>query len=63
MVLPPIDDLVQLDNLLPERMPTKVEILKQKFKVETRVNQEKIMRFQKDLGQHRYDMEIQRDQI
>ena len=63
MVLPPIDDLVHPTSLLPERMPSEVEILKLEFEIERRVNREKIMRFQEDLRQRRYDMEIQRDHI
>ena len=63
VVLSPMDDLVQSANLLPERMPTNVEILKQEFDVEKRVSREKNMRLQEDLGQCLYDMEIQRDQI
>ena len=50
MVLPSIDDLVQPTNLLPKRMPSEVEILKQEFEAEKRVNKEKIMRLQEDLG-------------
>ena len=41
MVLPPIDDLVQSTNVLLERMPTEVEILKQEFKAKKKVNSEK----------------------
>ena len=44
MVLPSIDDLVQPTSLLLERMPYKVEMLKQEFEAERRVNREKIMR-------------------
>ena len=58
-----MDDLVQSANLLPERMPTNVEILKQEFDVEKRVSREKNIRLQEDLGQCHYDMEIQKDQI
>ena len=50
MVLPSIDNLVQPTNLLPKRMPSEVEILKQEFEAEKRVNREKIMRLQEDLG-------------
>ena len=59
MVLPPIDDMVQLDNLLPKRMPTEAEILRSKieaeilrseFEAERKTANQKILRVQEDLG-------------
>ena len=44
MVLPPIDDMVQSINLLPKRMPTKVEILIFEFEAKRKAANKKILR-------------------
>ena len=44
-------------------MRVEVEIMKQEFEVKRKVTREMNMRLQEDLGQCRYDMEIQRDHI
>ena len=44
-------------------MRVEVEIMKQEFEVKRKVTREMNMRLQEDMGQCRYDMEIQRDHI
>ena len=51
LVLPPINDMVQLACLLPEKLPTKAEILRSKIEAERKVTNLKILRLQEDLGQ------------
>ena len=46
----PTNDLIKPTNLLPERMLTKVEILKQEFKTEKRETKDWNRRLQEDLG-------------
>ena len=50
MVLPPMDDMVQLANHLSERMLIKTEILRSEFEVERKTTNQEILRLQEDLG-------------
>ena len=63
MVLPLVDDMIQLASLLLERMPTEVEILRLKIEAERKATNQKILSFQEDLGQCHYDTKILRNEI
>ena len=63
LVLPPIDDMVQLACLLSKRVPTATEILRSKIKVKRKETNLKILRLQKDLGQCHYDTKILKNEI
>ena len=41
MVLPPIDDMVQLTSLLPKRTPIEAKILRSEFEVERKATNRK----------------------
>ena len=61
--LPARDDSVQLACPLPERMPTKIKILRQKLKVERKRNMEQDNSYQAELRQYNYFLKIQEDMV
>ena len=60
-MLPTRDDSVEPANLLPERIPTEVEILRRELEVERRRNMDLDHQYQADLGQCRYFLKIEED--
>ena len=62
-MLPTRDDSVQPANPLPERIPTKIEILKRELEVERRRNIDLNHQYQADLGQSRYFLKIEENKV
>ena len=50
LVLPPVNDMIQLASLLSKRMPTEVEILRSEIEDERKITNQNILRLQEDLG-------------
>ena len=62
-MLPIRDDSVQPANLLPEKIPTEIKILKRELEVERRRNIDLGHQYQADLGQCRYFLKIKEDKV
>ena len=63
MVLPARDDSVQPACPLPERMPTKFELLKRELEIERKRNLDQESSYQAELGQYKYFLKIQEDKV
>ena len=57
------DDSIQPACLLPERMPTKLELLRQELKIERKKNLDQDSSYQAELGQCRYFLKIEEDKV
>ena len=63
VALPAKDDSVQPVCPLPERMPTKFELLRRELEIERRKNLNQGSSYQAELGQYKYFLKIQEDKI
>ena len=63
VMLPTRDDSVQPANLLPERIPTEIKILRRELEVERRRNIDLNHQYQADLGQSRYFLKIEENKV
>ena len=61
VALPARDDSVQPACLLPERMPTELELLRRELKIERKNNLNRDSSYQEELGQCRYFLKIEKD--
>ena len=63
VMLPTRDDSVQPVCPLPERMPTKFELLRWELEIERRKNLDQGSSYQAKLGQYKYFLKIQEDKV
>ena len=63
IALPTRDDFVQPACPLPERMPTKVELLRRYLEIERKKNLDQGSNYQAELGQCRYFLKIEEDKV
>ena len=63
MVLPARDDFVHPACPLPERMLTKLELLRRELEIERKKNSDQDSNYQAELGQYRYFLKIEEDKV
>ena len=63
VALPKRDDFIQPACPLPERMPTELELLRQKLEIERKKNLDQGSSYQAELGQCRYFLKIEKDKV
>ena len=61
MALPARDDSVHPACPLPERMPTKLELLRRELEIERKKNSDQDSNYQAELGHCRYFLKIEED--
>ena len=63
VALPARDDSIHPAFPLPERLPTKLELLRQELEIERKKNLDRDSSYQTELGQYKYFMKIQEDKV